>query len=147
MWLNSSFSWNARWIQSIDSHVRPFISFGSMPNVRNSSYCEPGPMPRSNRPPERMSQIATSSATRIGSWNGQQRDRGADAELRRCFAATAVHTRIGEPGPLALAEVVLAVPRPHEAHLLGEHGVADVVGVHVGEAVGALRMVADCVQQ
>ena len=83
-------------MKSIDSHARWFISAGSRPNVTNSSYCDPGPTPRSNRPPDRMSVIAASSATRIGSWNGSN---VTAVPIRKCSvrAATAVATSIGEP--------------------------------------------------
>jgi hypothetical protein len=42
--------------------------------------------------------------------------------------------------------VVLAVPRGREAELLGEHGVADEVRVHVAQGVRAGRVVADGVE-
>ena len=60
-------------------------------------------------------------------------DRGADEDRR--------------PRPLAFAEVMLPVPRADEAHLLGKHRIADVVGVDVLLGVCRLRVVADCVEQ
>ena len=67
-----------------------------MPKVTNSSYCEPGPTPRSKRPPDRMSAIAASSASRRGSWKGSSVT-ALPTRIREVRAATAVATIIGDP--------------------------------------------------
>src|SRR5262249_36990185 len=65
---------------SIASEVRPKRSEGGMPNVSNSSNCEPTETPKSNRPLETMSTAAMSYATRKGLWNGMQM---MDVPIRR----------------------------------------------------------------
>ena len=64
---------------------------------------------------------------------GARRDRGGHHHRRA--------------GPLALAEVVLAVPDADESELLGEHGIADVVGVHVLQGVCGVGMIANPVDK
>lgn len=87
-------------MMSMISQVRPNRSFGSMPNVLNSSHCDPTPMPRSNRPLDAMSTAAMSSASRSGLWNGAQMTE-VPMRMREVFAATLMASVSGEEFPEA----------------------------------------------
>ena len=73
---------------STPSSRRVRLSSWTMPWPTNSSGRLPRPMPTTRRPPLRMSRVAVSSARRIGLWNGQHVDGGADADARRVRAAS-----------------------------------------------------------
>ena len=137
---------NARWIQSTISHDRWFISAGSLPKrdellvLRARADTEIESPVRQDVGDRRVFGDANRVVER------QQHDRRADSNSLgpRSHGGGHHHRRAR---PLALAEVMLAVPRAGEPELLGEHGIADVVGVDVLQGVCGIGMVADSVDQ
>ncbi len=147
------------------SHMWTTASIASSHSSRLSSrgtwkaVCSIGvdrPVPHSTRPPERMSAVATFSATRAG-WHElvrHQHDAEAEAQVLRALRQRAEdHLGRRRVRP-ALAEVVLDVPRRVEPEgvgqldLLDRLGVGPLLGLTLAVGVGPPRLRhVDLVQQ
>ena len=70
--------------------MRPNDSFGSSPNTAHSPGIGPAPMTSSSRPPDRMSTVAASSATRSGLCSGSSSTYGPSriTDVRAAAAAS-----------------------------------------------------------
>jgi hypothetical protein len=71
------------------------LSRGSIPNALNIAGSKPRPTPRIARPPESWSSVATSAATRSGSWIEINSD-VVPRRTRRVIAASAASATSGD---------------------------------------------------
>ena len=131
------------------------VSSGSwMPNPRCSVVDEPRPIPNSKRPSDRLSSIATRSATRAGWFTGGVM---LKIPLPRWMlsvrAATYAEERlVGRQVRVLREEVVLGRPRVLEPGAIGRNGPRDLVsepiglgvlGIEIAQLVGHVQRVED----